>query len=254
MYRNSWDFLRRNQAETAFFQMRANVEEKWNPSSAMPSMSGIMELGIGYLWLKDYQSAISHFDRFNEQYPNHIDSTYEMAGVAYWCLGHPARAVEQWREGLSVAYGDSAGLSIKPSLLLLFASVIAPELYSRENAMSLLANKSDDARCEEWPLVPFVLGKIDESELRAKCDVKTIWHKDPRREEERRFREWQADFWTGVMALSRGEKERYFAIMNKVGNLTWDDFDENRNLFLSKLWKPEFFLARHEEEQVGITN
>jgi len=254
MYVDSWKVMRQGDLEKALRQMRENFEEQWKLSGQMPSCtSETMELGVASLWVHQYSKAWELLDKYNQRYPKHADCTYAMAGVAKWCLDERKGAVAQWQEGLDVDYGDTAGLNIKPSLLLFFASVLEPESFSKEQAKDLLVKKAADSRSVEWPLVQFVLGELEESALREKSISDRWWKKDPRREEERLLHEWQADFWAGIIEFSRGNKSRYRELMGKVGNVTWDDFDNNSDFFLSKLWMPEFHLAKHECKKHAAT-
>jgi hypothetical protein len=38
--------------------------------------------------------------------------------------------------------------------------------------------------------------------------------------------------------------------MRKVGTTSWEEFDEQEGIFLSKLWSEEFYLARQQAEHV----
>jgi len=212
--------------------------EQWYKEEA--GTSEAMELGACYLWLKDYSAAWHHFSEFNATYPQFASTTYAMAGVAQWCLNTPHEAVRQWHEGLQCGYADAAGGAQLP-LLLFFASIVEPEIFPRTEAERLLAERADDPRAHYWPgpLTAFILRRISEEELRAQCY-------DERYDDETTLRHWMTDFYCGVLALADGNREQFQHAMQKTGAMSWEDFDASEDLFLSKLWSEEFFLARHE--------
>lgn len=243
----SWDIMRSGDEARAISQMQEYLAEEWNPEYKMASCTGeAIELGAAYLWLGRYSDAAKNFDRFNEQFPNQHTSTYEMAGVAKWCLNEHQTAIREWRQGLHCDYADTAGLGINSSLLLFFASIFAPGTVSRSEVEEILEQKAADPRSEEMPLVQFVLGEIQEQQLREKCDLSIFDRTDKRYAEDIEERHWRADFWLGVLEYDRGNDSRAKELFRNVGHLTWDDYDRNSDTFLTKLWAPEFFLARHQ--------
>ena len=82
--------------------MQANFEDD-------PDASSIMELGVAYLWLKDYAAAWHHFHSANHRQPLYAANFYGMAGVAKWCMNEPNDAVSQWAMGIRCKYADAAG-------------------------------------------------------------------------------------------------------------------------------------------------
>lgn len=247
MFKDSWKVLRGGNIDRAIAQMKKNLTDEWNPNYKMPACtSETLELGIAYFWLGDYRTALEVFSRYNEQFPNHGSDTYEMSGVARWYLGEFEQAVTQWQQGLHCEFADTAGLGITPPLLLLFASIFAPGTVSRREVEEILEQKAADRRSEDMPLVQFVLGEIQEQQLREKCDKSIFDRTDKRYAEDIEERHWRADFWLAVLEYDRRNDSRAKELFRKVGHLTWDDYDRNSDIFLTKLWTPEFFLARHE--------
>ena len=55
-----------------------------------------------------------------------------------------------------------------------------------------------------------------------------------------------ADFYAAVTARAGGPGELSVETMGRVASLTWADFDVGRDLFVSRLWWPEYYLARRE--------
>jgi lipoprotein NlpI len=232
MYKDSWNVMRRGEVATALRQMQENY-------AADPDTSHAMELGIGYLWLKDYEAAWEHFNAFNQKYPRDANCTYAMAGVAKWCLGKPEEAIKEWLTGDMCDYSDVGKFEIP--LLFHFAGTVEPTVYDKSAAGELLAKRVRDAGITDWPvpLVEFILDEIDESELRGQCF-------DERFEDETLLHHWLTDFYLGIQKLDERNTVGFRDLMRKIGNFPWTEFDECERLVLSKLWSPEFFLARHE--------
>jgi hypothetical protein len=197
------------------------------------------------LWLGDFSSAWEHFHTFNQEYPKFLSVTYGMAGVAKWCLELHAEAVAEWREGLDCEFADAAG-DAKPALLLYFAAVLRPNVFSRAKATALLTAKANDRRSSKWPgpLVKFALGKIAEAELRREC----IYERD---DDDTAVNNWESDFFVALAEFELKNRADFVARMQSVASLSWQDYDANQDLFLSKIWQEEFFLARHEAQVKG---
>jgi lipoprotein NlpI len=232
MYTNWWEIMRQGETEHALTLMRENFAQESGTSEAM-------ELGVGYLWLKDYEAAWEHFNMFNQRYPRHADCTYAMAGAAKWCLNKTKEALKEWEIGDTCDYADAGQFEIP--MLLLFASVVQPSVFDKSKAEELLIERTEQAGFTDWPvpIAEFIVGAIDELELRGRCF-------DERFQDETAFHHWQADFYLGVQKLNQDDESGFRELMRKVGNVTWEDFDQDQDLFLSKMWSPEFFLARHE--------
>jgi lipoprotein NlpI len=244
MFRDSWNVMRSGATEQALSQMQANFDED-------PDSSSVMELGVARLWLKDYRAAWEHFSHFNDKHPKHASTTYGMAGVAQWCLGNPGEAVKQWQVGLRCDYADVGQFRIP--LLLFFASELVPTHFSNNIALELLSARARQEGVQWWPLplAEFILGRIDEDELRARCFEERFADEALRRHETI-VHHWLTDFYVAVIEHARGHLDRYYEQMHKVGSTSWEDFDEQEDIFLSKLWHEEFFLARHEAERAAV--
>ena len=205
----------------------------------MPDASHIMELGVGYLWVKDYQAAWNHFQIVNQERPLYGAAFYGMDGVAKWCMNDPEESVRQWRAGLKCQYADGAG-GVKLPLLLFITSVIKPIIFSKAEAEKLLTVRANDRHVKNWPgpVAEYLLGRIDEKGLRSKC---VGVHED-----DTFMRHWMTDFFMGVLELARGNIGHYQEIVRKIGETSVTDYKINSKQFLGKLWHEEFFLARHE--------
>src|SRR5215813_14230400 len=118
-----WDLLRQGKIEEGLTVAR--TEHARDPHLMK------MDLGIAYLWTRDYQSAAEHFQHLIDIEPFTVDKHFEMAGVARWCADDPKTAVEYWHEGVGSQFADS-GVAITLPLLLFVASVLRPTVYSRK--------------------------------------------------------------------------------------------------------------------------
>jgi lipoprotein NlpI len=162
MTTDPWKLLQRGPNSTALRQMRKGYEKEQDASH-------IMELGVAYLWVEDYQAAWQHFDAVNQRDPGYGDSYYGMAGAAKWCLGEPDESIRQWREGTQCRYADGAG-GVSSRLWLYIASVIKPRLFPRNEAEELLTVCANDRRVKNWPgpVAEYILGRIDENNMRTR--------------------------------------------------------------------------------------
>lgn len=207
-----------------------------------PGASEIMELGVALLWTQRYLEAWQHFREAVEAYPRSISSFYGMAGTAKWCVNDLNAAVEQWHEGLNAKYADAGGAGVTCAMLLYVASIVAPKVFSKPEAMGLLSKKSKDPRSRHWPgpLAKFVPGQMTENVLRAQSLGQAS---------QRESNSWLIDFYLGIEELDHGKVAQYRRSMLKTVETTRETTDHN--FFLTCLWHEEFFLARHavEDEQ-----
>ena len=201
--------------------------------------STIMELGVAYLWLYQYQQAWEHFREAIETFQIKGDGFYGMAGVAKWCLGQPGEAVSQWRAGLEAKYARASGLGVTMPLLLFFASVVKSDVSEQSSARKLLLQKANDARINYWPgpLVKLVLDQINQSEFQRHCRAESP--------KVARDREWVTEFYKSVMCFEQVGKSTFQKSMGKLANTTQPEWQQEEVL-LTRIWSEEFFLARHE--------
>jgi lipoprotein NlpI len=162
---------------------------------------------------------------------------FGMAGAAKWCLNQRTDAVKEWHRALSCTYTDGARIRIP--LLLYFASVVAPDVYSDAEAQELLLKRVESAWARNWPgaVGEFVLGRIDEQSLQAKCSG--VNNRDTL------SRHWYIQFYIGVREYAKGHISRFEELMRLTSSVSDDDFNPDHASFRWKLGYEEFFLARH---------
>jgi tetratricopeptide (TPR) repeat protein len=230
--KSPWDHIRYGNAERGLELLRENYARK-------ASASHIMELGVAYLWVGDYERAGEHFRHAIQTHPRTLASFHGMAGVAGWCRNKPDEAVTYWRAGLNAQFADSAG-GLHIPLLLWVASVLVPSILRKKEAEEILKQRVRDAEVDRWPgpLAQFVLGRVDEESLRGLSRGKTEINTQRRR--------WLSGFYRGLVDVERGNlgalelKE----LLQQVSDSSQPEWS-NEQQFLSLPWSEEFFIARH---------
>jgi len=206
-----------------------------------PDASHIMQLGVAYLWVKDYHAAWDHFQHAIQMHRHTVDLFYGMAGVAQWCMDEPDAAVKHWQSGLDAEYADGAG-GIHLPLLLFIASILRPATFSRNEAEQLLKKRARDPRVKNWPgpLAKFVLTLLSEEALEEMSKEKAGREISP-------SRKWLIEFYKNVLELGRGnlKPERFKKQMERIVDTTQPEWLDEGN-FLRLLWNEEFFIGRHE--------
>lgn len=182
---NPWDYLRHRRVEPGILILRERYMRE-------PSGSHIVELGVAYLWVGDYQAAQQHFQYAMETHPTLGDIFYGMAGIAKWCVDDPGAAVRLWHAGLDAPYAVG-GLGVHLPLLLFVASILRPGLLPKKQAEQILIEKVDDRRVKNrpGPLAKFVLGLGDEKTLPGLC--KGVHERDTQ------HRKWLTQFYKAVL-------------------------------------------------------
>lgn len=205
-------------------------------------LSEATRLGVALLWLKRYEEAKNHFDAHSDLQKAKYDCMYHFSGTARWCLEDRKGAIAVWKSALKCGYTDWARM--ETPLMLYFGAVCSPELYEVQTALDLILSRL----AKHWeecgsPLhyARLLLGEVDRMGALANVECKTA---NDALEECR-----HVDFWGGVKSLAEGDRAAYRSAMGHVSQLTWDDYAANEDLFTSILWRPMFFLARHEAER-----
>jgi hypothetical protein len=244
---NPWNLLRgtkKAQEEGLRLVERLYSEE--------PNGSNRMQLGVAYLWLQRYESAYEHYYTAIHNHPRTGDSDFGMAGVAKWCLGKPDEAISQWRTGLNAKYARASGFGIRMPLLLFFATVRQPNVFDHKLAEKLLREKSADIRIRNWPgpIAKLLLDQVSITDLENYCrGVKSsdagktpFSHPSP---QETSNCLWLAEFYNSVLGLEQGVLTDFQNSMRKLSDTSQSEW-QGENVFVSRLWNEEFFIARYE--------
>jgi len=228
MTKKAWDLIREGSPEDGI---------DWMEARGQATLSHVMELGVAYLWLRNYSAAWSHFRSAIGRYPAGVAPLYEMAGVASWCLNEHADAVAQWQSGLDCGYADGAG-GVKLPMLLFSTSILSPEALPYNEAAEILRCRTESRRITNWPgpIVNYLLGMSAE-DLRRECIHNS--------EEVTRINRWQTGFYIGVMRKKEGDLPGFEKGIRDTSTVSNEDFDINRRDYLTKLWNGELFIARH---------
>ena len=239
-----WELLRRGRSKEAIqVAQRDYSNDPRNPSLAI-------RLGVGYLWLRDWETAWKHFCDFTDIYPSTTDFAYKFAGTAKWCAGERAAAVIEWKQGIDVDYADMGG-GITIPLHLYFAAAVEPDLMSMDEVVELLRSRLQAKPHDGWPgyLAKFLLGEVtcESAVAQSKNDVCHLWGEERRQAEE--SAKLQIGFWWGVKLRTEGDVAGFLTAMKNYGELSCVDFDRNRELLIDKLRSSEFYLARCEVER-----
>jgi tetratricopeptide (TPR) repeat protein len=188
--------------------------------------------GQVYLEMGDYFSAIEDFNQMIAFTPPKFmaDLYYLFPGICYWYLGQPDETVNLWYKSLTTPFTDAAGGVVPPGLLL-YAAERLDDTELRKEAIRLL-RKHARRKLTEWPgaIVPFLLGKIDETEVEKQLQLAEV---EPLRSR------WQcqADFFIALRALREGSVMKFETYMRRCA--------ENTHGFS----EPEHYLARWEVAQ-----
>jgi lipoprotein NlpI len=206
-----------------------------------PSLAG--DLGIAFLWIRDYQAAATFFDDVLEREPIRIVTPYILGGVAKWCMGDRLRAAESWRKGCDCDYSDAAG-GVEARLLILFNAILSRDPQALKDAERILSILAEEKQIQFWPgpIAEYCIGYISEEILLKRALDGTKLN--------RQLQLWQANFYAGVVALRQGNNQRFHDLMKKTAIVSRRELASNWETLYDKLLGAEFFLARHESQHV----
>ena len=210
----------------------------------MPGASEAMELGVSWLWMRDYMRAKCHFEHFASTDRYRTDIIFAMLGTSWWLLGEPVKAVEHWIAGLDVDYAGCNGLGLDNGMLIYFAGVFQNDTSLCDQSRKVLEKRLRDSRAKHWPgpLAKVLIGTVKASEVEVgEFDQKYG---------DASVHAAQKHFWIGVKAFEKREFDEWEAHFRMAGNLSWVDYDLNADSFFSRLWGPEYFLARFEIDKL----
>lgn len=214
------DLLRNNKKRSAFKLLNEAVLI----DDTLPTLTRV---GTTFMWARAYDEAQKIYRQMIEKYPV-VDEGFQWSGVVNWLLDDYEQAVRLWRMGLDCSYRDAAGGMDLP-LFLYFAAVRIPNIEDINSIKQLIRKRLKSPWAQNWPapLGRFVIGKTTEKDLRE--DLSVLVDEPATLEETARI-----DFYMGVAALKRGDKESYLEALRRCA--------EAQNL--EELC--EFYLARWE--------
>lgn len=155
-----WELRVAGQYERAVALYTKQYEVDGVPSHLYNRGSIYVETGEYARALEDFELLLSVKD------PSlRTDGEAMYKGICYWYLNQPAQSVESWRRGLDAPYTDAAGGVRMPGMLLYAALRLEDSALQKE--MIALLRKHARRKLGGWPgpIVPFLLGKIDQAEL-----------------------------------------------------------------------------------------
>jgi hypothetical protein len=239
-----WELLRQARCEEALRVAKDAYER--DETSAREAIN----LGVCYLWVQNWKAAYEHFRHFTAIRASTVDVAFKFAGVAKWCDGDREAAVAEWKQGIDVDFADMGG-GITILLHLYFAAAVEPDLMSMDAVVELLQSRLQAKPHDGWPgyLAKLLLGEVtcENAMAQSKNDVSHLWGEERRQAEE--SAEQQIGFWWGVKLLTGEDVAGFVTAMKNYGELSWIDFDTNREQLINKLRSSELYLARCGSER-----
>lgn len=158
--------------------------------------------GSIYVEIGEYARALDDFELLRSikapAYWTDGESMYQ--GICCWYLDQPGRAVDFWKRGLDAPYTDAAGGVRLPSILLYAGLRLNDSLLQKESLKILRKHMRRKLGAWPGPIVPFLLGTIDQPELLRRMQ--------PEQYHERLVGRWQcqAHFYIAVHALQHDDQ------------------------------------------------
>jgi hypothetical protein len=202
---DAWELIKADRFRDAVDLLTAQLAER-------PATPLFNNRGMAHLHLGEFEQALSDFRAADETSAQTSGGECDgaMAGVALWVAGEHQHAASTWARGTEamvagvVRYTDAAG-GVSIGNLLWFASVRLHDSANRSLATKLLRKKLRAKQSQAWPgpISRFLLGAIDESQLRG-----AVSHVPILRERE----SCEAEFYIGLSAFD-SDPECYYASM-----------------------------------------
>ncbi len=248
---SGWDLVQAGRYEEAIVRLREEYGRD-------PSNATLNNIGTAYLCAGDPEKAKAAFDEVLKDNPEREAYHWDLAGITRWLTNDFRGAVDVWLSSLSSPYQDASG-GVGTALLLYYAglreSVVydlskakpllkkrlqaagLPEaaVYDLSKAKALLKKRLQSAWAKNWPgpLGKFVLGEIDENQVR---ELARFTHPSVTARQMA-----QVEFYQGLMALQRGEEGTFLTQMTRCVTSQHAE------------WIPERFLAFHEIQKFPQT-
>jgi hypothetical protein len=238
-----WELLRSSRLKEA----TKVAEDAYSADETSPSDA--INLAACYLLGRNWNMAYQHFCHFTDVYSWTVDTAFKFAGAAKWCAGERAAAVVEWKQGIDVDYADMGG-GITIPLHLYFAAAIEPDLMSMNDVVELLQSRLRAKSHDGWPgyLAKLLLEEVtcENAIAQSKNDVSHLWGEERRQAEDSARQQFA--FWWGVKLLAADDAAGFLTAMKNYSELSWANFDTNKELIIDKLRSTEFYLARCEAE------
>jgi hypothetical protein len=208
-----------------------------------PDLGNSRTLGFTYLLLEDYSAAweLCQLALNNLRWTS--SCLFEIAGIAKWCMGDPAAAVERWKAGMGAQYGDAAG-GARVRLLLFAASVLKPNVISRSQARKLLEKKRNQKRIDRWP------GHL----VRLCLDEEGIDFEFEQARSSLQGRKWEIAFYSALTRFrdQQIDCQELGSIFQQLATLPAEPQSGHPGLG-DLMFVPEFYLARFESRESNCT-
>jgi len=194
-------------------------------------ISHLYNSGLAKILIGDYTAALNDFKIIQEtrEASSLSDNYYIFQGVCHWYLNSPDKAIDAWQISLTAPYTDAAG-GVESPALLLYAAERLNDKQLRKRALSLL-RKHYRRKLDNWPgaIVPFLLGKINRSDLENAAKAAT---------HENLGKRWQcqANFYIALQGLINGDNAAFRTSMELCS--------ESKHGYLEQ----EYYLARWETQ------
>jgi len=240
-----WELLRRGEVDQG---LKILCEEYELRRTKQFAAREILSLGAGYLWAEMYESAAAHFTAAARRQFNG-ENDFAFAGVAEWQLGNISLAFQRWREGLKAQYAVGCRVCSMTARLLVVASALEPELFSKDEAEALLLNATEGIDLSKWSglLGRYFLGQVEAAEVEH-------WIENRSRDVQVRLPLlWVTGFYGEARNLRRGEidpkifRSRMIPLADAVNSREMDSAT-----FSQLLRKPEYFFARIEAAKARL--
>jgi hypothetical protein len=225
---SGWELLESKKYKAAVERFHQEFEETGADAC-------FINAAIAYLCIGDPKKALEELDRASAVQgservagaPEPSSTVCNIKGTAQWILGRFADVVRAWTAGLDSQYTDASG-GMEVALLLYYASVRQPKVYSPNESEKVLNRTARHEWSSEWPgpVGKFLLGKLSEEKVRrlGVFEVETVTVEQLA----------QFEFYLGCKELAYGNLEAFLSHLKKTADATGCEF------------LCEYHLARHE--------
>lgn len=220
-----WQLVMQGQYDAAVRAYSEILREK-------PSSFAFYNRGTVYLNLGELSRAKADFEAAQQCSETRGDAYLQEVGVVEWLAGRHTEAAQIWRDlaqaldRREITYTDAAG-GVENGLLLYFAAVRMGDRELLRESQSCLRKRTRTKACASWPgpLALFLLDRMDREQVFDRITSTPVL---------RERQQCQAELYSGVRSLARGETEEYARAMQRSAGLS------------QALLEKELYLARYE--------